>query len=88
MIYLGADHRGLELKNEIKGFLGVLGYDYEDFGAFGLNQEDDYPDFARPVAEKVSVDPVSRGILICIWRQNPLDFSSTFSIIDTYLLKP
>ncbi len=65
MIYLGADHRGFELKNEIKGFLAVLGYDYEDFGAFGFNQEDDYPDFAKAVAERVAVEPVSRGILIC-----------------------
>ena len=65
MIYLGADHRGFELKNKIKNFLEELGYDYEDLGASIYNKEDDYPDFAKAVAEKVAANAGEKGILIC-----------------------
>lgn len=65
MIYLGADHRGYELKEKIKKFLGGLGYDYEDAGAFEYNKDDDYPEFAKLVGEKVAANPDGRGILIC-----------------------
>jgi ribose 5-phosphate isomerase B len=68
MIYLGADHRGFEMKNKIKKFLEELGYAYEDLGASIYNKEDDYPDFAKAVAKKVSTDAgrrLNRGILIC-----------------------
>jgi ribose 5-phosphate isomerase B len=65
MIYLGADHRGFELKNKIKNFLEELGYDYEDLGASIYNKEDDYPDFAKLVGERVTENPENKGILIC-----------------------
>ena len=68
MIYLGADHRGFELKEKLKPFLKELGFDYEDLGASIYNKEDDYPDFAKAVAKKVSTDAgrrLNRGILIC-----------------------
>ncbi len=55
MIYLGADHAGFELKEEIKTYLGELGYEVQDEGAFELNPNDDYPDFVIPVAEKVAL---------------------------------
>lgn len=69
MIYIGADHRGYELKEEIKKFLYELDYQYEDLGAFELNKDDDYPDFATAVSEAVvlslSKGEDSKGILIC-----------------------
>ncbi len=67
MIYLGADHRGFELKEKIKTWLSEWGYQYEDLGALEYNKDDDYPDFAKAVAEKViGVDAEgNRGILIC-----------------------
>lgn len=65
MIYLGADHRGYALKQKIKEWLNERGYAHEDLGAFEYNKDDDYPDFAKAVAEKVSADPESKGILIC-----------------------
>lgn len=65
MIYIGADHRGYELKEEIKKFLYELDYEYEDMGAFEYNKSDDYPDFARAVAEKVAESEENRGIVIC-----------------------
>jgi ribose 5-phosphate isomerase B len=65
MIYLGADHRGFELKNKIKKFLEELGYECEDLGAFEYDKDDDYPDFAKAVARKVIESSKNRGILIC-----------------------
>ena len=67
MIYLGADHRGFELKEKIKQWLSEWGYPFEDMGALEYNKEDDYPDFAKAVAEKVVAGDTegNRGILIC-----------------------
>ena len=65
MIYLGADHAGFELKEEIKKYLVEQGKEVEDLGAFELNQEDDYPDFVVPVAKKVAENPEqNRGIVL------------------------
>lgn len=64
-IFLGADHRGFELKEKLKDFLTGLGYEFEDLGAFEYNKDDDYPDFAKAVARKVAESPENRGILIC-----------------------
>lgn len=65
MIYLGTDHRGFELKERIKGWLGQWDYPYEDMGAFEYDKDDDYPDFAKAVAQKVAAEPDAKGILIC-----------------------
>jgi len=64
MIYLGADHAGFHLKEELKKYLEELGYQYDDLGNEELNPLDDYPDFAVRVAEKV-VETNGQGILIC-----------------------
>jgi len=70
-IYLGADHGGYPLKEKIKGWLEEWGqvnyetYDYDDLGAYELNPDDDYPDFAIPVAKAVTTNPESFGILGC-----------------------
>src|SRR3989338_2123947 len=65
MIYLGADHRGFELKEKIKQWLLDWGYKYEDMGALEYNPKDDYVDFVSKVAEKVSDDPVNnKGIVL------------------------
>jgi ribose 5-phosphate isomerase B len=64
-IYIGADHRGFELKDKLKSWLTDWGYPFEDMGAFSYNKEDDYPDFAEVVAKKVATEFGSRGILIC-----------------------
>lgn len=66
MIYIGADHRGFKLKEELKNFLVKQGYELEDLGAFTYNQDDDYTDFASGVAEKVADKPaVHKGISMC-----------------------
>jgi len=64
MIYLGADHAGFHLKEELKKYLEELGYEYEDLGNKELDLEDDFPDYAVKVAKKVA-GTKSQGILIC-----------------------
>lgn len=66
IIYIGADHRGFNLKERIKPFLHDLGYECFDVGNAKYDEKDDYPDFAVAVAKKVSAEPDrDRGILIC-----------------------
>lgn len=64
MIYLGADHAGFSLKEGIKKYLAELDYQYEDLGNTEQDNQDDYPDFALEVAQKV-VATEQMGILIC-----------------------
>jgi len=64
-VYVGADHRGYELKEHLKGWLEEEGYDVEDCGAYGFDPEDDYPSYAEDVARLVGADADSRGILLC-----------------------
>lgn len=63
-IFIGADHAGFELKEKLKTFLTNLGHEIVDKGAYELNPTDDYPDFIKPVAQSVSLDANSRGIVI------------------------
>ncbi len=66
VIYIGADHRGFELKNQLRDFLKAKGYQVVDMGAESYDKNDDYPDFASAVARKVSLDyENARGILLC-----------------------
>lgn len=65
-IFIGADHRGFELKNHILEYLQNKNIRVEDMGAYEHDPEDDYPDFAKKVAEAVQQQPNEfRGILIC-----------------------
>ncbi len=65
MIYLGADHRGFELKNKLKEHLVNEGFEVTDLGNDHLDPSDDYVDFAHKVADAVVQDPVNRGIILC-----------------------
>jgi ribose 5-phosphate isomerase B len=65
-IFIGADHRGLGLKNEIIEYLQNKNIRVEDLGAYELDETDDFPDFAKPVAEAVLQQKDSfLGIVIC-----------------------
>ena len=64
-IFLGADHRGFELKEKIKTWLIQTGQQIEDCGATEIILRDDYVDFAKDVSQKVISEEGSRGILIC-----------------------
>lgn len=66
IIYLGADHRGFALKEELKAYLVDGGYEVVDMGNEVPEPGDDYPDFAAAVADAVSANPSEdRGIVLC-----------------------
>ena len=63
-IYIGTDHRGVELEKKIVEYLKDK--DYEVIQTkLEHSDTDDYVDFAKEVAENVVNDKGSRGILIC-----------------------
>ena len=63
-IYIAADHKGFELKEELKSYLKDQGHTIDDYSNDVLDQQDDYPDFAFPVAKKVAASN-GVGILLC-----------------------
>lgn len=66
VIYIGADHRGFELKEYLKGALGRRGYAVVDMGNAVYDENDDYPSIAAALAKKVGTNQeTSRGILLC-----------------------
>lgn len=65
VVYLGSDHAGFEMKEKLKAFLNKKKIKFEDLGSFVLDEGDDYPDYAFKVAEAVSADSESKGILLC-----------------------
>lgn len=64
-IYIGADHRGFELKEKIARWLFDLEHAYLDVGADHLDPNDDYTKYAEQVASLVAQNKGSRGVLLC-----------------------
>jgi ribose 5-phosphate isomerase B len=65
-IFIGADHRGFELKNKLMENLQEKNIRIEDMGAYEYDALDDNPDFARKVAQAVLQNPKEfLGIVIC-----------------------
>ncbi len=64
-IAMGADHGGFDLKNELAAQLKTSGHDVVDLGAHVYDAGDDYPDFARLVAEAIANREADRGIVVC-----------------------
>lgn len=66
-IYLGADHRGFNLKQDVFSYLAKHGYEVEDVGDEVLDVDDDFPEFAQKAALKIlgSDDKDPRAILLC-----------------------
>jgi ribose 5-phosphate isomerase B len=62
---IATDHGGFGLKEELMARLHAAGHEVTDFGAYGLNSSDDYPDFVSPLAEAVAAGKVERGIAVC-----------------------
>lgn len=63
-IFIGSDHRGVELKEIIIKYLQEEGLEIESTTLCN-NETDDYPDFAFEIANKVVNTTNSLGILIC-----------------------
>ncbi|MBF0364207.1 MAG: RpiB/LacA/LacB family sugar-phosphate isomerase [Oligoflexia bacterium] len=62
---IAADHGGFELKALLITALKDSGHDVEDYGAYELVAEDDYPDFIVPLARAVARSEITRGLAIC-----------------------
>jgi ribose 5-phosphate isomerase B len=66
MIYIGADHRGFELKAKINEWMQGRNIEFQDLGAFEYNHDDDYVDYAVLVGQAVAKHPQrNRGIVLC-----------------------
>jgi len=64
-IYIGTDHAGFELKQQLIPFIKELGYEVKDCGAFKYEKDDDFPDYISPVAKAVALNPESNcGIVL------------------------
>lgn len=64
-VAIGCDHGGFTLKSEIEEAVKKWGHDLLDCGADRLVEGDDYPDFARRVAQAIQEGKARRGIIIC-----------------------
>jgi ribose 5-phosphate isomerase B len=65
-IFIGADHRGFNLKNQIIEYLHEKDIRIEDLGAYDYDPNDDYPDFAKKVAQAVIQNRENHlGIVVC-----------------------
>jgi ribose 5-phosphate isomerase B len=67
-IYLGADHRGFELKKKIFAYLEKRGYTVEDCGAKTYDKDDDFPIYAQAACLKLlgeQDEDDARAILMC-----------------------
>lgn len=63
MLYLASDHAGFRLKNILKEYLEFLKVPYADLGPEEEIPTDDYPDYARKLAKKMTKK--DRGVLLC-----------------------
>jgi len=55
-IYLGSDHQGFQLKQQVFAYLVKNGYEVEDVGDKELDPADDFPQFANLAALKIIGD--------------------------------
>ncbi len=65
-IFIGADHRGFDLKKKIVGILQGLGHEVVDVGTHTPGEPCDYPEISYKVATQVVANPGSRGLLLCM----------------------
>lgn len=64
-VFIGADHRGFELKEGLLVWIKGLGYELVDCGAYEYVKTDDYVDFSAKVASEVVKNKEDRGVVIC-----------------------
>ena len=63
-IYIGTDHRGIELEKKLVEYLKSKNYEVIQ-SKLEHSDTDDYIDFAKEISENVVKDEGSFGILIC-----------------------
>ncbi len=64
-VAIGADHGGYPLKATILDVIRAAGHEAIDVGAYELDPQDDYPDFAIRVGRAVQAGEAERGIILC-----------------------
>jgi len=64
-IAIGSDHAGYDLKVFLRDRLASQAVEVHDVGPDRLEPGDDYPDFARAVADSVARGESDLGIMIC-----------------------
>lgn len=65
MIYIASDHAGYQLKKYLVDYIkNKLAKDIIDLGPKEFDSEDDFPDYAKPLAKTVAKENAT-GILIC-----------------------
>jgi ribose 5-phosphate isomerase B len=65
IVAVGTDHAGFPLKAIVLHAVGAAGHEPLDCGAREVIPGDDYPDYARLVAEAVLHGRAERGIILC-----------------------
>lgn len=66
MLYIASDHAGYQLKKHLVRYLKTqLKQQVTDLGPDQYDAEDDFPDYATPLAKKVAKEKNAQGILIC-----------------------
>jgi ribose 5-phosphate isomerase B len=63
-VSIGADHAGVELKEQLKQWLTARGVTVHDVGTHSADSVD-YPDYAAAVAKDVLSGAAERGVLVC-----------------------
>lgn len=63
-IAIACDHAGFQMKETIREYLFILGFEVDDFGTHS-EESVDYPDFGNLVARQIATGKYERGILIC-----------------------
>lgn len=64
-VFLGSDHNGYHLKENVFAYLSKRGYDVEDVGDKDPDPDDDFPQFAQAAALRVIGEDNARAILVC-----------------------
>ena len=62
---IGADHGGFVMKEQLTRKLAEEGHEVVDFGNMVHDPDDDYPDFAIPLARAIASGYIERGVLLC-----------------------
>jgi ribose 5-phosphate isomerase B len=64
-LVIASDHAGFPLKEEMRAHLSAIGHEVVDLGAYKVEPEDDYPDFAEKTGDAIKSGVAKRAILIC-----------------------
>lgn len=65
MIIIGADHGGLNLKEQVKEYLQELNEDIVDVGAYTEDSEDNFSDYVHLMVKAFNMDKSAKIIAIC-----------------------